>query len=223
MEFLKTVDLTVMSAIINLAIHNTFYGIIVMVKCGKGKRIILLALFVCLFFALTISSGCKKKDQSGEARQVVPEEEIKHVSESKQSVQSGVSEKPIHVSESEQIVQSIASEDTEHLSQSEIVEPNIASSKINLRILYAGRLGTDRAKDFVDFLSEHFEKVETTNYNTFTGNESIDFDVAIIDYDGKDTSAPRSNVSRRYARATVTVGVPGAFLCSRLSLKTGYL
>ncbi len=212
-----------------------------MVKCGREKRIILFALIVCLCFSLVISSGCKKKDQSDEARQAVQEEKIKEVSESKQSVrphasekstyvseseqaiQSLVSEKSTHVSESEQVVQYSASEETEHLYQAEIVESNRASSKINLRILYAGQLGTNRTKDFVDFLSEYFEKVETTDYNTFTGNGSIDFDVAIIDYDGEDTSAPRSNVSRRYSSATVTIGVPGAFLCSRLSLKTGYL
>jgi outer membrane lipoprotein-sorting protein len=212
-----------------------------MIKCGKGKRIILLALFVCLCFSLVISSGCKKKDQSEEARQDVPAEQTKdtttsgqvvqsresekstYVSESEQAIQSNISDKTILVSKSEQIFQSSASEETEHLYQPEIVDPNRASIKINLRILYAGLLGTDRAKDFIGFLSEHFEKVETTDYNTFTGNESIDFDVAIIDYDGKDTSAPRSNISRQYTRATVTMGVPGAFLCSRLSLKTGYL
>jgi hypothetical protein len=97
------------------------------------------------------------------------------------------------------------------------------SGKIGLRILYAGLPNTDRAKDFVDFLTRHFQQVETTDYNTFTGSHTSDFDVAIIDHDGADTRAPRLRISRQYARATVTVGVPGAFLCSNLSLKTGYL
>jgi len=97
------------------------------------------------------------------------------------------------------------------------------SGKIHLRILYAGLPNTDRAKDFVDFLTRHFQQVETTNYNTFTGSHTADYDVAIIDHDGADTRAPRLRISRQYARATVTVGVPGAFLCSGLSLKTGYL
>jgi len=105
------------------------------------------------------------------------------------------------------------------------VEPQKAdtSEKIDLRILYAGLPNTDRAKDFVDFLKTYFQQVETTDYNTFTGSHTADFDVAIIDHNGLDTRAPRSRINRQYARATVTVGVPGAFLCSNLSLKTGYL
>jgi hypothetical protein len=95
--------------------------------------------------------------------------------------------------------------------------------KIALRILYAGLPNTDRAKDFVDFLSSHFQHVETTDYKTFTGEPAADFDVAIVDYDGTSTKAPRLRISRQYTRATVTVGVAGAFLCSGLSLKTGYL
>lgn len=98
-----------------------------------------------------------------------------------------------------------------------------SSGKIGLRILYAGLPNTDRSKDFVNFLKKYFQQVETTDYNTFTGSHTAEFDVAIIDHDGADTKAPRSKVSRQYARATVTVGVPGAFLCSKLSLKTGYL
>jgi uncharacterized lipoprotein YehR (DUF1307 family) len=158
-----------------------------MVKCAKEKRIVLATLAICLFFILTISSGCKKKEQPEEARQNVPAEEITPTSTPEQVVQAGTSE------------------------------------KINLRILYAGLPNTDRAKDFVDFLSKHFKQVETTDYNTFTGDEAADFDVAIIDHDGLDTRAPRPNVSRQYTGATVTMGVPGAFICSRLSLKTGYL
>ena len=97
------------------------------------------------------------------------------------------------------------------------------SEKIGLRILYAGLPNTDRAKDFVDFLKKHFQQVETTDYKTFTGSYTAGFDVAIIDYDGLDTRAPLPNINRQYARATITMGVPGADLCSRLSLKTGYL
>jgi hypothetical protein len=98
-----------------------------------------------------------------------------------------------------------------------------SSEKIGLRILYAGLPNTDRAKDFVDFLTKYFQHVETADYNTFTGSHTADFDVAIIDHDGADTRAPRPDISRQYARATVTMGVPGAFICSQLSLKIGYL
>jgi hypothetical protein len=95
--------------------------------------------------------------------------------------------------------------------------------RAGLRILYAGLLETDRAKDFVAFLGEHFEKVETTGYLTFTGTESADFDVTIMDHDGVDFKAPRLRISHQYDHAAIAVGVPGAFLCSGLSLKTGYL
>jgi hypothetical protein len=97
------------------------------------------------------------------------------------------------------------------------------SEKIALRILYAGLPNTDREKDFVDFLKKHFHQVETTDYNTFTGSYKTDFDVAIIDHNGTGFNVPTPNISRQYSRATVTIGVPGAFLCDRLSLKTGYL
>ena len=97
------------------------------------------------------------------------------------------------------------------------------SGKITLRILYTGLQNTDRAKDFVNFLKKHFQQVETTDYNTFTGSHAADFDVAIINQDSADTRSPRLRINRQYARATVTVGVPGAFLYSNLSLKTGYL
>lgn len=55
-----------------------------MVKCAKENRIVLLALTLCLYFTMTISSGCKKKEQPEEARQSAPEEKTKHVSASEQ-------------------------------------------------------------------------------------------------------------------------------------------
>jgi hypothetical protein len=97
------------------------------------------------------------------------------------------------------------------------------AEKINLRILYAGVPNSERAKDFVEFLARHFEQVETADYNAFKQEQSRGFDVVILDYDGVGFNAPRPSISRQYSRATVTVGVPGAFICGNLSLKTGYL
>lgn len=97
------------------------------------------------------------------------------------------------------------------------------AEKINLRLLYAGVPNSDRAADFVDFLAKHFEQVETADYNTFKEEQSSGFDVVILDYDGVNTRAPRPKISREYSCATITMGVPGAFICSSLSLKTGYL
>lgn len=63
-----------------------------MVKCGREKRIILSVLIVCLCFSLVISSGCKKKDQSDEARQAVSEK-AKKTSVSKEVESARVFEK----------------------------------------------------------------------------------------------------------------------------------
>lgn len=160
-----------------------------MVKYAKENRIALMALSICLCFALSISSSCKKKEQSEEIGQNVPTEET------------------IHPSTSEQVAWADASE------------------KSDLRILYAGLLETDRAKDFVAFLGAHFEKVRTTDYLTFNGDESAGFDVTIIDYDGVDSDESKavSKLSHQYAHAAVAVGAPGALICSQLSLKTAYL
>jgi hypothetical protein len=98
-----------------------------------------------------------------------------------------------------------------------------SQDRAGLRILYAGLLETDRAKDFVAFLGEHFAKVETTDYNTFTGSQAAGFDVTIIDHDGADIEAPRLLLHPFYGAATITIGVPGAHICSRLNLKTAYL
>ena len=95
--------------------------------------------------------------------------------------------------------------------------------RAGLRILYAGLLETDRAKDFVAFLGEHFAKVETTDYNTFTGGEAAGFHVTVIDPDGTDNKASRLPLFRFHSGATVTVGVPGARICKGLGLKTAYL
>lgn len=104
--------------------------------------------------------------------------------------------------------------------QTEKADP---SEKSELRILYAGLPNTDRAKDFMDFLTKHFKKVEFTDYNDFKEGLAANFDVTIIDHNGVGFRTPLPNISRQYSRATVTVGVPGGFICSRLSLKTGYL
>jgi hypothetical protein len=108
-----------------------------------------------------------------------------------------------------------------------IVRPAAAAEpqgeKIGLRILYAGQPGSDREQDFLGFLGDHFATVGTADFSKFAEAQAKDFDVVILDWDGKDIRAPLPNLSQDYARATVTVGVPGGILCSRLGLKTGYL
>ena len=91
-----------------------------------------------------------------------------------------------------------------------------------MRILYAGHPGSAREKDFVEFLGQHFTQVQTGDLATFTDQSADGFDVAILDYDGDAFKAPRPKLSQNYARATVTVGVPGALIGDQLRLKTGY-
>ena len=119
--------------------------------------------------------------------------------------------------------QDVPAEETTHTSSSEQMVWTHASEKSDLRILYAGLMETDRARDFVAFLAARFETVETTEYLTFKEAESTGFDVTILDHDGLDVEASRLWISRRYDRATIAVGVPGARVCSRLDLKTAYL
>ena len=109
-------------------------------------------------------------------------------------------------------------------SQEATAEPGAAAaSKIPLKILYVGLPDTERQKDFVDFLGKHFEHVETADYYNFQEAASEDCDVAIFDKDGIEWKPMNINVSSQYSRATVTIGVPGAFWGSRRNLKTGYM
>ena len=101
------------------------------------------------------------------------------------------------------------------------------SRKIGLRILYAGRQGSAREKDFVNFLAKYFMEVRTAELTKFTAKQSNGCDVVILDYDREDPgNVPESlitELSKDYSRPTVTVGVTGALICGRLKLKTGYL
>ena len=103
--------------------------------------------------------------------------------------------------------------------------PPAPPAKIAMRILYAGHPGSDREKDFVEFLGKYFTQVETGDLATFSDKSADGFDAAILDYDSDGRDAfkfPRPKLSLNYARATVTVGVAGAMICSQLRLKTGY-
>ena len=135
------------------------------------------------------------------------------------SISSGCKKKQ----SSEEIEQDVSAEKTTHTSTFEQIARAEASEKIDLRILYAGLLETDRAKDFVAFLAAHFKTVETTDYLTFKEKESANFDVTILDHDGVDIKAPRLWISHEYDRAAIVMGVPGAQISSRLDLKTAYL
>jgi hypothetical protein len=95
-------------------------------------------------------------------------------------------------------------------------------AKIAMRILYAGHPGSAREKDFVEFLGKNFTQVQTGDLAAFNDKSADGFDVMILDWDSQGFNAPRPSLSRDYARATITVGVPGAIIGDQLRLKTGY-
>lgn len=113
-----------------------------------------------------------------------------------------------------------------------------------LRILYMGHPGSEREKDFVQFLGQHFATVQTADLGAFAGKAFTDqdaagFDVTIFDYDGEGFKAPRTMAMPRFldddprlaragsdrwlTRPVLTVGVAGGLMASQWGLKTGYL
>lgn len=92
-----------------------------------------------------------------------------------------------------------------------------------LRILYAGHPDSDREKEFVQFLGQHFATVKTADLTAFKEKDAEGFDVTILDYDGDGFKAPRPMISPEFSRPLITVGVPGGLMCDRWGLKTGYL
>ena len=103
------------------------------------------------------------------------------------------------------------------------VQPIVSSSKIPLRVLYVGLPDTERQKDFVTFLGKHFSQIDTADYDAFTEGQTKDCDVAIFDKDGLEWKPLDINVSSEYSRATVSLGVPGAFRVRRVSQNMGYM
>ncbi|MHC4404178.1 MAG: hypothetical protein ACYTG0_31375 [Planctomycetota bacterium] len=103
------------------------------------------------------------------------------------------------------------------------MQPSASSGKIPLRVLYVGLPDAERQKDFVVFLGKHFKQVNTADYNAFTEEQTKDCDVAIFDKDGLEWKPLDINVSSGYSRATVSLGVPGAFWVRKVSPKMAYM
>lgn len=106
------------------------------------------------------------------------------------------------------------------VNQSDLIDSN---GKIKLRILCTSGPKKERTADFTSFLSKHFIKVETTDYESFREEMADDFDVVILDYGATRPGTPVPQLSPSYSRATITFGVSGSMVCRRLSLKPGYL
>lgn len=98
-----------------------------------------------------------------------------------------------------------------------------AKDKIPLHILYVGHPGAERTSDFVGFLKQYFQEVETGNLAGFKLAKKPNADVVLLDYDGDGFKAPRVTFPEGYSQPTITIGVAGAMICSQNTLKTGYL
>ncbi len=92
-----------------------------------------------------------------------------------------------------------------------------------LRILYAGRPDSEREKDFVNFLKNYFDVVQTGDLRTFQEADTQGFDVTLLDWDTNALDGPRPSVSAGFARPVITLGIPGGLIGRQWRLKTGYL
>jgi len=92
-----------------------------------------------------------------------------------------------------------------------------------LHILYAGHPGSERERNFVEFLSKHFGTVKTGDLQTFKEADTQGFDVTLLDWDWNEFKGPRPTVSASFSRPVMTLGVPGGLICLQWRLKTGYL
>ena len=107
-------------------------------------------------------------------------------------------------------------------------------STIPLKILYAGNPDSDRARDFEQLLSAHFEKAEVMNYGEFKPSDADDVDVVIFDWtstyprdedgsinwdleDGFSSPSPPP-LPRDFDRPTVLIGAAGGTVGGRLDI-----
>ncbi|MHC4241040.1 MAG: hypothetical protein ACYSU4_01470 [Planctomycetota bacterium] len=133
-------------------------------------------------------------------------------------------ERPTNFSDVRELLKKIdQADDAQQAAASEAIENIDVSEKSDLRILYVGLPDTERQKDFVAFLGKHFKQVDTADYYAFTEEQTKDCDVAIFDKDGIEWAPLEIDVSDRYSRATVSIGVPGAFWVEKVSRKMGYM
>jgi hypothetical protein len=99
--------------------------------------------------------------------------------------------------------------------------PHVAENdaKLPLSILYAGCPGTDREKDFVALLTQHFAKVETASLTSISMKTAAPFDVVIADWrerykyvDGKATEyvgGPAFTLDPSFTKPIVMIGAVG--------------
>jgi hypothetical protein len=101
-----------------------------------------------------------------------------------------------------------------------------AADKANVKVLYAGKVNSPRARDFTAFLGKHFIKVTPVDLGKLRDADAQGHDVVLIDWpsiyprdkDGKLASGdqgpgismpPAAQLSRDFDRPTILIGAAG--------------
>ena len=95
------------------------------------------------------------------------------------------------------------------------------TEKIALNILYMGEPESARAKDFAQFLGDHFTKVEVMDAANFDPAQTAPYDVVIFDPAAKQL-ARFAKLPADYSKPTVLEGPFGARAGSALGLRLGF-
>ncbi len=118
------------------------------------------------------------------------------------------------------------------------VEAAGADEPGRLKVLYAGNPGSDRERDYVDFLKQTFARVDAVDYRAFREDMADGHDVVIFDWtsiDKRDAAGrkidlesaeggmnypkPTPHLSEGYSRPTILIGGPGERVVRPLRLK----
>ncbi|HEY3324295.1 MAG TPA: hypothetical protein VGP72_27840 [Planctomycetota bacterium] len=96
------------------------------------------------------------------------------------------------------------------------------AAKHEFKVLYVGVPG-ERQDDFVQFLKSQFTAVEIAEFGAFQPGALPGIDMVLVDFDGDARKDEPLAFPADYARPTVTIGLMGSYIGSRLGLKTGYM
>jgi hypothetical protein len=129
------------------------------------------------------------------------------------------------------LVQAMASVAQGADATSATVEGKLAVAKSPLRVLYAGKPGSDREANFVAFLTERFATVKTGDYEKFVPEDSEEIDVVIFDWpsiyprdeqgkiDWKDETMHQPKppaIDGKFSRPAILIGGAGGGLSHQL-------
>ena len=105
--------------------------------------------------------------------------------------------------------------------------------KLSLKVMYAGKIGTARARDFGTFLRGRVAEVGTAEFATFRDRDAEGFDVVILDGDPADldrasdkktsTGLGWPELTPEFSRPTVLIGAMGGKFAQRRHLKLNWL